>query len=254
MSSEHEQDLFQFADWYDAGINWSARLGREIPVLRQVFGPPGERGLLDLACGPGRHLVAMTQAGYQVTGLDKSEEMLQMARARLAEASVAAKLIQASFDEMPPGLGPFDGAYCLGNSLAAGGDAATVRQAISSLGRVLRRGGKLFIQVLNFEKLRAESPRVRGPRIQHVKGIEYISTRVYWFEGDTVEITNVTLWKDKGWKQHASGGRLYAVGAIQMRDWLNGANLQIDGEYGDYNLTPFETAESNDLIVVATKQ
>ena len=76
--------MFDSAEWYDIGVNWSARLEREIPVLCDVMGPPGEFGVLDAGCGTGRQAVAMVQAGYRVTGQDAAEQMLRVASERAA--------------------------------------------------------------------------------------------------------------------------------------------------------------------------
>ena len=72
--------IFESADWYDRGIDWDARLGREIPFLRDVMGPPGQLGLLDAGCGTGRHAVAMAREGYRVVGLDSGQPTTSAAR------------------------------------------------------------------------------------------------------------------------------------------------------------------------------
>jgi SAM-dependent methyltransferase len=41
---------------------------------------PQARTVLDLGCGTGRHDLLLTQMGYQVTGVDQSEEMLNIAK------------------------------------------------------------------------------------------------------------------------------------------------------------------------------
>jgi SAM-dependent methyltransferase len=43
---------------------------------------PGSKSLLDLGCGTGRHDLLLAGMGYEVTGVDLSEEMLAVARAQ----------------------------------------------------------------------------------------------------------------------------------------------------------------------------
>ena len=43
---------------------------------------PGARRLLELGCGTGNHLAELLARGYQIHGVDRSDEMLQRARAR----------------------------------------------------------------------------------------------------------------------------------------------------------------------------
>lgn len=48
---------------------------------------PEARSILDLGCGTGRHALLLAEAGYRVTGVDRSPEMLAMASAQLAGSS-----------------------------------------------------------------------------------------------------------------------------------------------------------------------
>lgn len=42
---------------------------------------PGARSILDLGCGTGKHDLLLSEMGYEVTGIDLSEEMLAVAKA-----------------------------------------------------------------------------------------------------------------------------------------------------------------------------
>lgn len=56
--------------------------------------------ILDLACGHGRHANRLAQRGYDVTGIDKSEEFLQEARKRAENFEVEPKFIQADMRKL----------------------------------------------------------------------------------------------------------------------------------------------------------
>ncbi len=260
MSGEHEASdsscIFDSARWYEISINWAARLEREVPVLRKVMGPPGELGVLDAGCGTGHQAVAMAQAGYRMTGLDASEEMLRVASARAAEAGVHVAWAGCPYDGLPDAVTHrFDGVYCIGNSLAAAGSADGVREALAAFAAVVRPGGRLFVQILNFAAMREEAPCVRGPRVARVDGTEYISVRVFQFAGDHVDVVNSTIWKEAGeWRQQAGGGRLYPATFDEMHDWLSRCRFRVDGAYGDYKLTPFDPSRPGDLIIVASRE
>jgi SAM-dependent methyltransferase len=45
---------------------------------------PGAKSMLDLGCGTGRHAQLLARKGYEVTGIDRSEEMLTIANAQLS--------------------------------------------------------------------------------------------------------------------------------------------------------------------------
>ena len=247
-------EFYHPARWYDLSINWSARLARELPRLREVFGPPGEKGLLDAGCGTGRQAAGLAKLGYRVTGLDADAEMLALAAEHARGEGASVRLVRGVYDEIPERApGPFDGVYCLANSLAAAGSAAGVHSAISNFARALRPGGRLFVQVLNFPPMRAESPCVRGPRVVTHEGIEYVSTRLFRFDEHGVEVTNVTMWREGEWRSHAHSGRLYPVTPDEFDRWSTAAGLHIDERWGGYGREPFDAQASVDYILVATR-
>lgn len=254
-TSSHETpgDLFRSARWYDRSINWGARLARELPVLAEVFGPPGAGGLIDAGCGTAHQAIALAKRGYRVTGADASAEMLDVAREYAARESAAIRFEHTLYADLYARLGGgFDGVFSQANALAAAGSAGSTRQAIEQFAACLRPGGRLFVQVLNFAPMRAEHPCVKGPRVSTMDGQEYVSFRQFCFHGDTVGVTNVTMWHDEsGWHKHAHGGTLYAVSPDEMRAWCDAAGLSIDHEWGDYAKAPFAPAGSGDYIVVA---
>lgn len=257
---EHKQKetagLFEAAQWYDRTINWSARIARELPVLTEVFGPPGDGGLVDAGCGPGHQARALAERGYRVVGTDFSEQMLEVARRYpTSEGSQSVSYVCAPFASMHDAVGgDFDGLFCLGNALAAAGTREATAQAVEQFGACLRIGGRLFLQILNFAPMRAEDPCVRGPRVVTVDGTEYISLRQFYFVDDHTDVTNITIWRDSGWRSRSHSGRLYPLSLDELHAWCSHAGLRIDEVWGSYARQPFDSARSVDLIIAATRE
>jgi 2-polyprenyl-3-methyl-5-hydroxy-6-metoxy-1,4-benzoquinol methylase len=242
------------ARWYDRSIDWSARLSREIPVLSEVFGPPTAGGLLDAGCGTGHQASAMARLGYRVVGADASESMLSVGRQIASKENTNVRWVRAAYAELCQTVGAgFDGVYCLGNSLAASGSRAGVRAAVEQFGKCLRPGGKLFIQVLNFERMRNEIPCVQGPRVTNVEGSEYVSVRQFHFVEDWVQVTNITVWSDNGWHQRSHAGRLYPVTPDELRAWCHDAGIRCAHAWGGYAREAFSIDTSIDLIFVGSR-
>lgn len=59
-----------------------ARDRREVGRLIEILGLPAGARILDVPCGHGRHAHLLAEAGFNVDGLDLSEDLLRVARAR----------------------------------------------------------------------------------------------------------------------------------------------------------------------------
>ena len=53
------------------------------------------RQVLDLCCGPGRHLIPLAQRGVDVTGVNLSPFLLEKASENVRAASVSAELVRS---------------------------------------------------------------------------------------------------------------------------------------------------------------
>ncbi|WP_313798209.1 class I SAM-dependent methyltransferase [Cytobacillus sp.] len=74
---------------------------------------PNGKGLLDLACGTGELSVKFAEEGFDVTGVDLSEDMLMVAQAKAANKGINVQFYQQNMAELE-GLGQFDviGIFC----------------------------------------------------------------------------------------------------------------------------------------------
>ncbi|HLB10043.1 MAG TPA: methyltransferase domain-containing protein, partial [Gemmatimonadaceae bacterium] len=59
-----------------------ARDRADVARLIELVGLPAGERLLDVPCGQGRHAHLLAEAGFDVTGLDFSKHLLDIARAR----------------------------------------------------------------------------------------------------------------------------------------------------------------------------
>jgi ubiquinone/menaquinone biosynthesis C-methylase UbiE len=100
--------------------------------------------VLDCPCGFGRHATVLAEAGYRVTGLDRSEVQLAEAERRRGDAEWP-KLVRGDYRELPFEDASFDAVLCLFSSLgylARDEDVGVLRE----LRRVLRPGGALVVE------------------------------------------------------------------------------------------------------------
>lgn len=105
----------------------------EKEILDRIEGP-----VLDLGCGPGRLVAALSEQGVTALGVDTSPQAIVMARQR-----GAAVLERSVFDPLP-GLGRWRTVLLLDGNLGIGGDAPRLLRRCAEL---LAPGGTSLVEV-----------------------------------------------------------------------------------------------------------
>ncbi len=126
------------------------RLTDDIPLYLGFAHKTGGPAL-DLGVGSARLALSLARAGFEVTGIDVSGEMLALARARIMCAGLSdrIRLIQADFTNPPLQEAQFELAYCGYNAFLHLIDGYDQMQALTAWRRALRPGGLLVIDVEN---------------------------------------------------------------------------------------------------------
>lgn len=106
--------------------------------------------VLDLACGPGRHLTALVRSGASVVGLDLSRALLQAARRR-----GAGTLVRGDMRRLPFRARAFDAVLNLFTSFGYFAADAEHEAVLAEVARVLRPGGRFVLDFLNAQDVRA---------------------------------------------------------------------------------------------------
>jgi SAM-dependent methyltransferase len=115
---------------------------------------------LDCSCGIGTFAIALAKLGYEVSGSDGSPGMIEQADLAVSNANVDVPLKCCIWEDLPTHVtGPFDLVFCLGNSIGHTRNGEEMSRSVQGIRAVLRSGGKLVIQSLNWEQLRKEKKR-----------------------------------------------------------------------------------------------
>ncbi|WP_245983420.1 class I SAM-dependent DNA methyltransferase [Ammoniphilus oxalaticus] len=109
--------------------------------------------VMDLACGTGSISVLLAKRGYQVTGIDLSEEMLTIAEEKGRGEGVRLQLYQQDMVELRSPE-PMDSIICFCDSLNYITDPQAVFQTFEGVYRSLKPGGVFLFDVHSLYKIK----------------------------------------------------------------------------------------------------
>lgn len=102
--------------------------------------------LLELACGTGIQSIRFKQAGFDVTGLDLSQDMLDLAEKRAKSAKVSIPFVQGNMLDLSP-IGNFDYVTCYSDSICYMEDEVDVGDVFVQVYQHLNEGGTFIFDV-----------------------------------------------------------------------------------------------------------
>ncbi len=118
----------------------TARTAAEADFLTRVLPQPAFATILDVACGPGRHVRELAARGYRVTGIDDDRRVVAQARA------VGLDVREGDMRRLGTLPRDFDGAICMWASFGFF-DPETNERVLGELGQRLRPHGRLVVDV-----------------------------------------------------------------------------------------------------------
>jgi SAM-dependent methyltransferase len=139
--------------------NWQRWLGlaasEDERLLDRAVGP-----VLDVGCGPGRHLLALARRGVDCLGIDVTPSAVRLARSR------GAIVVEGSIFGPVPGAGTWATALLLDGNIGIGGDPVALLARVAS---VLRPGGRILVELGapgtggGYGQARVEHDAITGP-------------------------------------------------------------------------------------------
>jgi len=109
---------------------------------------PGAKHVLDIACGTGGHAIEMAQRGYDVTAIDKSQDMINIAREKAEKAGVTIDFDCIDVNDLSS-IGEFQAAYCLGYTFLYMTNYADVVEFFTTVHEVLSPQGVFLLDFIN---------------------------------------------------------------------------------------------------------
>jgi SAM-dependent methyltransferase len=191
------------------------------------------RRVVEVGCGAGPLTAALVNAGFQVTGIDVSGELLRLAHA----ACPAAEFIEGSiYDQQIPG---YDAILALGEPLTyhneEGGDSR-VREFFRSASDVLPGGGTLIFDLIELGEpsLSARSWKSGDDWAVLVDTTEDQSARTLVREIETFRKMG------EAYRRGREVHRVRLFGTDEVCEWLAGEGFAVHTgtSYGQFRLAP----------------
>jgi SAM-dependent methyltransferase len=267
MEQKVTADVFDELGMFWAEIADKNQTSRQTQFLKAQLPPAGL--ILDVACGTGRHIAPLAEAGFEVIGIDSSRRLLKIAKHRSSGVAVVLGDIHA----LPFRAQVFASAVSMDTSFGYQPTEEADQQSLAEVRQVLKRGGRLILDVFNREQLsrkyarQAASKRLKWtalPLLLRLRSTRLLFWVYRWRDYPSFRLLQKrTVGEGGGWLcdlwvvyVKATGRllrfrhnvRLYTRGRLE--GMLTKAGFGVNAVYGDYELQPF-SADSTRLILFA---
>ena len=197
--------------------------------------------ILDVGAATGNLTAYLSSQGYEVTAIDLSERLI----AKAAEKGITVQqLNMLAIDELPT----FDNIVCIGNTLPHLDSKTSVQLFLQKAYGQLTQGGKLVLQLVNFQKYFAQQ---QGDYLGNLPLIENDKVKFerYYYLNEEGKIRFKTILDDTIKNEEL----LQPIFADQLTEWLTQIGFQAINLYGNFKKDPFDKEKSMALIVTAVK-
>ena len=126
----------------------------EVEFVERVLKLEPSAQILDVPCGEGRHALALAAKGFQVTGVDITQSLVETGVKESQEQNLEVKLIQGDMRELP-WENKFDAVLCLQGSFGYFDEGGN-HKFVQAVAKALKPGGKFLVNPFFIEMLLRE--------------------------------------------------------------------------------------------------
>ncbi|MCR4329460.1 MAG: CBS domain-containing protein [Candidatus Roizmanbacteria bacterium] len=265
----------EYHDWlayhFDLVQNKRKKYSIESESIAKLIGLEKKTRILDIGCGTGGHDIALVEKGYTVVGLDKSLRMHKESIQKWNKLSQLRKdkltLIKGSTYKtmLVEQKGLFNAVIFLGNALAH--NPENYKENLKYAAKALDVGGKVILQLVNFEKVLTTQRRLQD---FNITGSRFSKNREYLFiefydpsrTNKNLLTLNMAVLKTNGrrWMQSSINSTPIAyITKESITALLNSIGLTSIKHFGSNHGEPlfdqpFDIHKHDWLTVVATKK
>jgi 2-polyprenyl-3-methyl-5-hydroxy-6-metoxy-1,4-benzoquinol methylase len=238
-----------FKNWFDSFYYHKLYRHRNTEEAREFIDniinyiePPAQSRVLDLACGKGRHSIYLNSKGYDVVGVDLSQNSIDIAN-QSANESLHFQQMDMRYLECS---NPFHLVVNLFTSFGYFNHSSENLDVLNGVHHVLQPNGILVIDFLNATKV---IQNLVPEEIQTIDGIQFVINR--FVENNTV-VKTISVTDNE--QEHHFQERVSMFELSDFEDMLSQTGFKLLNHFGDYQLNQFKANASDRLIIIAQKQ
>jgi SAM-dependent methyltransferase len=202
--------------------------------------------LLDVACGTGRHTIALSTAGFDVVGLDISANLLRIAKTRGAKL-----LVRADMRFLPFKRNAFTAVVCMDNSFGYLPSEKEDTHSLTEVKNVLSVGGLFLLDLFNRKKLIAKhNPLGASPKLYEYPSFTLRQERTVSSDGEWLS-DHWTIQQHGNGQIHVFNHKVHLYTLDQLEHMLSDAGFCVLTVFGGYEKQPF-SGNAPRLIIKAT--
>ena len=225
---------------------------REVNFIEKVIDLPRGALILDMCCGCGRHAFSLAKRGYNVKGVDLSQELINKAKARVNKENLSDRLefYEGDITNMSKlKIGDkFQGAICMA-SLGYNMKDKEIKKSLKEMKKTLTKGGWLLIDIINRENL-----------IKNFRNKHWIKTKTGYtclrftrlnLEKSSCENHKFVKDPDSNEKEYYQWLRTFTL--REFKNLLKDAGFSFQKVYGDYNRIPYDVDSPRMIVTCINK-
>ena len=207
-------------------------------ILKKINIEPNSK-VLDLACGTGRHSIYLSRKGFNVVGIDKSENNILTAKKNKNKKTHFYK------QEMTKDINmKFDTVFNFFTSFGYVNHKYNY-DTIENVSKNLKTGGLFIIDFLNHNIVRKNIVE------REEKTIENINFKIHRYIENNCIFKEISF--DHNLTQYNFKEKVMLLDLKDFENYFHKNNLKIINIYGDYELSSFDINKSPRLILISKK-
>lgn len=169
MKNKVNETIFnKFAKYYDQ-IYYDKNYTKETQLILSIlkkYSKKNEKNILDFGCGTGKHSLILAKKGFNITGIDQSSAVLEIAKQRFDENGLKGSFLQKNITNFTSQK-KFDSCISLFSTFCYLEKNIDLKKALENIKKSLKPNGLLIFDFWNGHSVINEKPTTKVKIIEN---------------------------------------------------------------------------------------